>query len=69
MAQLDHDGAEYSTDRSQLRFGQPYEFVLEDGAVVIGGAYDSCVITGALFGVARKEVCWSKVAGFRAIKS
>lgn len=69
MAQLERNGAEYNTDRSQLRFGQSYEFVLDDGAIVNGSAYDSCVITGAMFGADRKEVCWSKVAGFRAINS
>lgn len=53
------------TDRSRLRYGQSYEFILRDGPIVRGMAHDSCVTTGALFGPARKDVCWSKVAGFR----
>lgn len=69
MAHVERNGALYDTDRSQLRFGQTYEFALNDGEVVNGGAYDSCVITGDLFGVARKEICWTKVVGFRGINS
>lgn len=53
------------TDRSRLRYGQSYEFILRDGSIVQGVAHDSCVTTGALFGPARKDICWSKVAGFR----
>lgn len=65
MAQLVRNGVSYETDRSQLRYGQVYEFVLDDDTTVTGGAYDSCVITGALFGPGRQELCWSKVVGFR----
>lgn len=67
MAQVGYNKEQYDTDRSRLRFGQSYEFLLDDGSIVIGGAYDSCVITGALFGAARKDVCWTKVVGFRSI--
>lgn len=69
MTQAERNGEQYDTDRSRLRFGQTYEFALDDGSVVNGGAYDSCVITGSLFGVDRKEVCWSKVVGFRSVNS
>lgn len=69
MAQFERSGVLYETDRAGLKFGQSYEFALSDGSVVKGGAYDSCVITGALFGPSRKDVCWSKVAGFRSINN
>lgn len=69
MVQVEHGGVLYDTDRSLLRFGQSYEFALDDGTVVRGSAYDSCVIVGALFGADREDICWSKVAGFRSINS
>jgi hypothetical protein len=49
----------------RLRYGNIYEFALNDNTTVIGTACDSGVIVGSLFGKERRDVCWSKVVGFR----
>ena len=69
MAQTERNGVLYETDRRHLRYGQHCEFALSDGTTIEGVACDSCVLTGALFGPNRKDVCWSKVIGFRSIHS
>ena len=62
-----HNESQYDTDRARLRFGQSYEFIINDGTVVDCVAHDSCVITGSLFGSERIDICWSKIAGFRIV--
>ena len=64
---VERNGVSYETDKSGLKFGHAYEFLLEDGVAIQGSACDSCVIAGAAFGPSRKDICWSRVAGFRNI--
>ena len=66
MTQVGYNKEQYDTDRSRLRFGQSYEFLLDDGSVVIGGAYDSCVITGLYLGQLEKMSAGRKSLAFAA---
>lgn len=52
-------------DRWRIKFGQCYTFILIDGTIVDGFAHDSCVITGALYGLDRVDICWSRVSGVK----
>lgn len=67
MSLVGCSGVAYETDKFGLQFGHAYEFLLKDGVVIRGGAYDSGVISGAMFGPSRQDICWSRVAGFRSI--